>query len=83
MREIRVMLRDYREKRGVTQTFVAIKAGISAGRLSALETGNIRLSADEFLQICTQGLETTPQKFFDEEFHENESDALKNLENSL
>lgn len=44
------MMRDYREKRGITQTHVAKQAGINPKRISQLETGLVRLTADEFLQ---------------------------------
>ncbi len=73
MREVRVMIREYREKTGVTQTFVAKKAGIKPSRLSALENGTYRLTADEFLKICVCGFGISPQKFFASQFHETEN----------
>ncbi|MCC8135272.1 MAG: helix-turn-helix domain-containing protein [Ruminococcus sp.] len=61
------MMRDYRKKRGITQTHVAKQAGITPARLSQLETGLVRLTADEFLTIVIDGFGTTPQIFFDEQ----------------
>ena len=74
MKEVRVMIREYREASGMTQTFVAKKAGIKPSRLSALENGTYRLTADEFLKICVKGFEITPQIFFEHQFHETGND---------
>lgn len=76
MKAVNQMLRDFREVRGVTQVHVAKKAGIDSKRLSQIETGLIRLTADEFLKICLYGLEVTPQNFFDEQLSENENIAV-------
>ncbi len=76
MKEVRVMIREYREAAGMTQTFVAKRAGIKPARLSALELGTIKLAADEFLKICVDGLRILPQNFFAEQFHDNESDNI-------
>ncbi|MCD8311243.1 MAG: helix-turn-helix domain-containing protein [Firmicutes bacterium] len=67
------MMRDYREKRGITQTHVAKQAGITPARLSQLETGSVRLTADEFLTIVIDGFGVTPQNFFDEQLSKTES----------
>lgn len=77
MKPINQMLRDFREKRGVTQVFVAKKAGISSKRMSQLETGLIRVTVDEFLTICIKGYGVTPQIFFDEQLSENECDGAE------
>ena len=66
------MIREYREKRGITQTHVAKTIGITSARLSQLETGVVRLTADEFLKIIVDGFGVTPQIFFDEELSEIE-----------
>lgn len=63
MKKVSQMMRDYREKRGITQTHVAKQAGINPKRISQLETGLVRLTADEFLQICIEGFGVTPQIF--------------------
>ena len=39
MKKVYQMMRDYREKRGITQTHVAKQAGINPKRISQLETG--------------------------------------------
>ena len=67
------MIADFRTSRGIKQVHVAQKTGISAGRLSAIERGRMRVSADEFLQIVTLGFGMTPQNFFDLEVSENET----------
>ena len=63
MKKVDQMMRDYREKRGITQTHVAKQAGINPKRISQLETGLVRLTADEFLHICLDGFGVTPQIF--------------------
>jgi len=67
------MVRDFREKRGVTQTHVAKQAGITPQRLSQIETGLIRLTADELFKIVTKGFGVSLLIFFDEELSENEN----------
>lgn len=73
MKKVYQMMRDYREKRGITQTHVAKQAGINPKRISQLETGLVRLTADEFLHICLDGFGVTPQNFFDDQLSENEN----------
>ena len=73
MKKVYQMMRDYREKRGITQTHVAKQAGINPKRISQLETGLVRLTADEFLLICLDGFGVTPQIFFDDQLSENEN----------
>ena len=67
------MVRDYREARGITQTHVGKSAGITPKRMSQLETGLVRMTADEFLKIIVDGFGVTPQNFFDEQLSENEN----------
>lgn len=67
------MVRDFREKRGVTQTHVAKQAGITPQRLSQIETGLIRLTADELFKIVTEGFGVSLHIFFDEELSEYEN----------
>lgn len=75
MKKVYQMMRDYREKRGITQTHVAKQAGINPKRISQLETGLVRLTADEFLHICLDGFGVTPQIFFDDQLSESENDT--------
>lgn len=75
MKKVYQMMRDYREKRGITQTHVAKQAGINPKRISQLETGLVRLTADEFLHICFDGFGVTPQIFFDDQLSENENNT--------
>lgn len=75
MKKVYQMMRDYREKRGITQTHVAKQAGINPKRISQLETGLVRLTADEFLHICLDGFGVTPQIFFDDQLSENENNT--------
>jgi len=66
-------LRDFRESKGVTQTHIAKKTGKTVQRISALETGGIRLTADEFEEICVKGYGVNPAIFFKEQFSEIEN----------
>ena len=66
-------LREYRESKGVTQTHIAKKTGKTVQRISALETGAIRLTVDEFEELCVNGYEVNPAIFFTEQFSKNES----------
>lgn len=70
------MMKTYREQYagvGMTQTMLAKRTGKTPARISALENGNIRLTADELLQIITDGFKTTPQIFFTTVLSENEN----------
>lgn len=78
MKKVHQMLRDFRESRGVTQIHVARQAGLTAQRISQLETGLVRLTADEFLKIIIDGFGTTPQIFFDEQLSEIEKSDANN-----
>lgn len=64
MKPIYQRLREYRESKGVTQTHIAKKTGKTIQRISALETGGIRLTADEFEELCMTGYEVSPAIFF-------------------
>lgn len=75
MKKVYQMMRDYREKRGITQTHVAKQAGINPKRISQLETGLVRLTADEFLHIYLDGFGVTPQIFFDDQLSESENNT--------
>lgn len=75
MKPIHLRVREYRESKGVTQTHIAKKTGKTVQRISALETGGIRLTADEFEELCVKGYEVDPGIFFTKEFSENEKQA--------
>lgn len=66
-------LREYRESKGVTQTHIAKKTGKTFQRISALETGAIRLTVDEFEELCVKGYDVNPAIFFEEHFSKNEN----------
>ena len=73
------LLRDYRKSKGITQTFIAKKLGKPLSRISALETGTLRLMVDEFVEICINGYEVSPAIFFDDRFSINENDKQKKV----
>ncbi len=73
MKPVYQLLREYREARGITQTHIAKKTGKTVQRISALETGGIRLTADEFVELCTNGYEINPANFFTEVFSISEN----------
>lgn len=66
MKPVYQQLREYREAHGITQTHIAKKTGKTVQRISALETGGIRLTADEFVELCVTGYEISPAIFFTE-----------------
>jgi transcriptional regulator with XRE-family HTH domain len=70
---IHLRMREYRENRGMSETYVAQKTGKTIRRISALETGKIRLTADEFEEICKKGYQVSPAIFFTQEGSENEN----------
>ncbi|MBP2626313.1 MAG: Helix-turn-helix domain [Firmicutes bacterium] len=66
--KINERLKAYRESIGLKQNFVENKAKMSQKRLSAIENGQVKLSADEFEHICIYGYEVNPTIFFNDEF---------------
>lgn len=79
------MLREYREARGITQTHIAKKTGKTVQRISALETGGIRLTADELVELCLTGYEVSPANFCREllDFREPKGGRLPEVRTSL
>ncbi len=73
MKPMHQRLREYRESKGVTQTHIAKKTGKTVQRISALETGAIRLTVDEFEELCVNGYEVNPAIFFTDQFSNSES----------
>ncbi len=73
MKSASEMVRDYREKHGLTQTHIAQSLGVRPQRISAYETGLIKIPADDFLKIIVDGFGITPQNFFDEQLSKNEN----------
>lgn len=67
------LMREYRESKGISQSHIARKTGKSSQRISALENGNIRLTADELVEICIKGFEISPAIFFTTMFSKNEN----------
>lgn len=67
------MVRDYRKERGITQVHISKATRITASRISNIETGLSRMTADEFLNIIINGFNTTPQLFFDNQVSETEA----------
>lgn len=61
-------LRKYRTDRGITQVHIATKLKKPVQRLNAIELGRIKLTADEFEEICLKGFEVNPSIFFDSQF---------------
>ena len=73
MKPVYQLLREYREARGITQTHIAKKTGKTVQRISAIETGGIRLTADELVELCLTGYEISPANFFAESFSISEN----------
>lgn len=73
MKPVYQLLREFREARGITQTHIAKKTGKSVQRISALEIGSIRLTADELVELCVSGYEVSPASFFAESLSANEN----------
>lgn len=63
--EIHLQLREVRLSKGITQTYVSEKTGISNNKLSRFEKGQQKLYYDEFLKVC-KVLEVNPNKFIKE-----------------
>ncbi len=53
-------LREYRESQGQSQAFIARRAGIRPNRISAIETGKNRLTADEFESLAIRAYKVEP-----------------------
>lgn len=45
-------IKNYLENRGITQTFIAKKTGISINKLNMSLNGNRKLLAEEYFLIC-------------------------------
>ena len=67
------MLRDDRVSRGISQKFIAQKTGFSIQKMSQIEHGNSRVTAEDFLRIIIDGFGTTPQLFFDDQLSKAEN----------
>lgn len=66
-------LKAYRISHGIKQKYIAEQTGKSKSRISALETGRIKLTADEFEEICIRGLKVNPIIFFNDNFLETKN----------
>jgi transcriptional regulator with XRE-family HTH domain len=54
----------YIESNGIKQVHVASNAGLPISKLNAILNGNRKMTADEFLDIATNGLRVDPSIFF-------------------
>jgi len=70
-------LKAYRESIGLKQNFVENKAKMNPKRLSAIENGQVKLSADEFEYICIYGYEVNPSIFFNDKLLDSKNDSPK------
>lgn len=73
-------IRQVRKSKGLTQEELAEKAGINASYMGTVERGDRNISI-ETLEKIMKGLDVTPTDFF--QFHEIESDDLKNENDKL
>ena len=55
-------LNNYISEKGLKQTYVAEKSGLTADNLSKILNGNRKLTAEEFLNIC-KVLSLDPKEF--------------------
>ena len=70
-------LRKYRIDRGITQVHIAAKLNKPVQRLNALELGRIKLTADEFEEICIKGFEINPGIFFSNQVLETKNNSIQ------
>jgi len=61
--------------KGITQVHIASKLKKPVQRLNAIELGRIKLTADEFEEICIKGLGISPSIFFTDEFLETKNNT--------
>lgn len=57
-------INDYVANRGIKQSFLAARMGISAAKISLLLSGQQKFTADEFLTVC-EILEVDPKLFYE------------------
>lgn len=55
-------IKQYLDDHGIKQSFLVLKTGIKAGRMSDLMNGKAVMSIDEFSKIC-KALELEPTVF--------------------
>lgn len=58
-------IRENRERRGLTQSELAIKSGVSRMTISALENGSERVTTTKTLMKIATALEVTIDELFD------------------
>lgn len=67
-------LKNFISEKGLKQTHIANKCiTIDNKTLSAILNGNRKLAADEFEDICINGLEIKPEYFFNKKFQDYEN----------
>lgn len=57
-------IKEYREKRGITQEELSQKSGVSRGTICALENGTTRATTTKTLLKLAAALETTVDQLF-------------------
>lgn len=72
--KINERIKDYRLSKGITQKYIAEKAGISNKKLSFIENGNVELKAKDLISI-SKALEV-PVSFFTNEVLENKNSKI-------
>ena len=63
-------LRIYMAIHGIKHSYVAGKCGFQKAQFSAIMNGRRKLSADELVSVCENGLQIKPEVFFAIEFPE-------------
>lgn len=72
MKQLHELIRDYRKSKGISQVYIAEVTGIDNKRISNIETGRVKLKAEEFILICEKGLGVSPS-FFSNAFLETKN----------
>lgn len=66
MKPLYEKIRDYRISKGITQTHIAKKTGISNKKISYIEKGVTELKAEDFILIAEKGFGVDPSFFTNE-----------------
>jgi Helix-turn-helix. len=65
--KINEKIREYRITHGLLLKYVAESSGISMQRYSLMERGGLKMSVDDFVNICKKGLNVDPSIFYNNE----------------
>ena len=71
------MIRSYRESHGMSQVYLSKKTGIDSDKISQWECGYIRVPADDFFRIVTDGFGVSLDIFFAEQLSKNENEQAR------